>query len=99
MQTVAVALPGQNMKDQALLVRIGEFLVIVPQDREKLIEIYPWLMFFSKGGAKLLEKDMVDGARMQKVLGGCKPAKRMSQTNYARCDRMLRGISLSSVAQ
>ena len=82
-----------------MLVHMGEFLVIVPLNREKLIETYPWPIVCAQGGKALLEKDAVDGEKLQQVLRNCRPVFSMSQTNHAQCDKMLRKILISSVAQ
>ena len=64
----------------ALALHIGDFLVIVPKNRDKPIEAYPWQTFFSDGGAKLLGKNIVDGAGIQNVLATRNPAIRAHQT-------------------
>lgn len=98
-EAIWVASPSQDIKDQALLVHIGEFLVIVPKSPDTQIEIYPWQGFLSRGGTKLLDRDRVDGVRIQKILSKCKPVKRLSQSDESKCDRMLRGLLLNAVAQ
>ncbi|MDD5175036.1 MAG: EH signature domain-containing protein [Sterolibacterium sp.] len=97
MQMISLAVPWK--KDRALVVRIGEFLVIVPQKTDESIVTYPWETFVANGGARLLDKDAVDGVRMQKIIDHCRPALRLGQANPAQCDRMLRGMLLSSGAR
>lgn len=77
MQEVALTSDAQG---QALLLRMGDFLVIVPKNRDKPIEAYPWQTFCSDGGAKLMGKSTVDGVGMQNVLVKRKPAMRANQT-------------------
>ena len=58
---------------------MGDLLVIVPKDRNKLIEAFPWQLFFSDGGTKLLGENTVDGRAIQNLLANRKPTIRASQ--------------------
>jgi hypothetical protein len=77
MQEISVASDTQG---RALVLRMGDFLVIVPKNRDKPIEAFPWQAFFSDGGTKLLGKNAVDGGGLQNVLANRKPTIRAHQT-------------------
>jgi len=80
MQEISLAAPWSGAQGRALLMRMGDFLVIVPKNRSQPIEAYPWQIFFSDG-AKLLGKDTVEGAEIQNILAQRQPAIRASQAS------------------
>lgn len=79
MQEISLASPWIDAQGRALLMRMGDFLVIVPQNRNRLIEAYPWQVF-AADAAKLLGKDAIDGAAIQDILAQRQPALRAGQT-------------------
>jgi hypothetical protein len=95
MQAISVASPWQNGTGPSLLARMGEFLVVVPQNEDMPIQVFPWQLLFSKGGAKLLDKDSVDGAMCKKVLDQRKPILCLSQFGNFQCERTLRSFLFS----
>lgn len=95
MQGISLAAPWQDGKDRALLVRMGEFLLIVPHNADRPINVYPWKALLAKEGGGLLDMDLVDASRSQAVLDKCKPAIRLSQINAAECETALHGLLFS----
>jgi len=79
MQEISLASPWIDAQGRALVLRMGDFLVMVPKNRSRPIEAYPWQVFVSDG-AKLLGKDTVDGEEIQNILAQREPAIRASQT-------------------
>lgn len=79
MQEISLASPWIDAQGQALVLRMGGFLTIVPKARNRPIEAYPWQAFFFDG-AKLLGEDRVDGGEVRNILAKRKPAIRASQT-------------------
>lgn len=94
-QGISLAAPWQDGKDRALLMRMGEFLLIVPHNADRPINVYPWKALLSKGGGALLDMDLVDASRSQAVLDQCKPATRLSQLNASECEKALHGLLFS----
>lgn len=65
---------------QALLLRMGDLLVIVPKNRNQLIEAYSWQDFFADGGTRLLDGETVNGNEIHNILARRQPAIRAIQT-------------------
>jgi hypothetical protein len=65
---------------QALVLRLGDFLVLVPKNRDRPVEAFPWQAFFSDGDTRRAGKNTVDGGEIQKVPANRKPAIRANQT-------------------
>mgnify|MGYP001263530119 CR=1 FL=1 len=80
MQEISLASPWLDANDQALLLRMGDLLVVVPKNRDMQIEVYSWQEFFSDGGTRLLDHDTVGGWEIQAILAKRRPAVRASQT-------------------
>jgi hypothetical protein len=80
MQEVSLASPWIDAQGKALVLRMGDLLVIVPKNRNKLIEAFPWQVFFSGTGTSLLGENTVDGKELQNALTHRKPALRAKQT-------------------
>lgn len=78
-QALSLAAPWVEAHGQALLLRIGEFLVVVPKNRTQPLEAYPWQVCFPGGSARLLDQDRIDGAEIRAVLALVKPARRSGQ--------------------
>lgn len=79
MQEIYLASPWLDAQGRALLLRMGDFLVVVPKSRDKSIEAFPWQGFFADGGTRLLDRDTVDGKEIQAILAPCKPVIRSGQ--------------------
>lgn len=79
-QEISLASPWREAPGQALVLRMGDFLVIVPKHRDQPIEAFPWQAFVSGGGARLLDRDKVDGGAIQQILAPHVAALRAHQT-------------------
>ena len=92
MQAIALASPWRGAEEQALLLHMGEALVVVPQDAEQPLEAYPWKALLAHGGARLFDRDTIDGATVAGILDPLVPAIRLHQGNQPKCERALRGV-------
>ncbi|MBS4095662.1 MAG: hypothetical protein KGZ83_02350 [Sulfuricella sp.] len=80
MQEISLASPWLEAQGRALLLRMGDLLVIVPNNRDHPIEAYPWQTFFADGGTRLLDKETVAGSEIQTILAKHPPTLRARQT-------------------
>lgn len=79
-QELALAAPWPDAQGQALLLRMADFLVVVPKYRDQPIEAHSWQVFYAAGGTRLLDQDDVDGASIRAILTHRTPAARARQS-------------------
>lgn len=98
MTGLALAGPAADGTAAALLLRITDFLVVVPQARDALIAAYPWPTVCKRGGARLLDRDEVDAAALGAAVARCEPVMRLGQDDPARCDAVLRRVLFTAAS-
>lgn len=77
MQEISRLHPWREEGGEALLLRIGDFLLIVPRGVQQPVQLYPWQAFFTAGGTRLLESG--DGAQVEALLAQRKPLQQAAQ--------------------